>query len=539
MKIKLSTRIILGFSCMMVIILSLSVISIYSFERIKTELSNFVISNQKVEIVKDIQESMHILSKNTRGAIVFENDPATLKKGEQETAAAREVLYSGIDKLKKFALTKEEIESLKAYEDNSSQNRIYNQQVVELILAKNHEAAAEVLAKHADPMMEDGLNKLNRFIEIVEAQRAKSEKIMLETYDNSVKISFVLALVCVALGIFLSIVISVSITKPVKRIVDSLTESSNQVAAASNQLSSSSQQLAEGSAEQSSSLQETSSTLEESASMIQQNTENTKQAALLSDKVKEAADKGNLEMEEMTESMSEIKKSSDQISKIIKVIDDIAFQTNILALNAAVEAARAGDAGMGFAVVAEEVRNLAQRSAEAAKDTAGMIENNIALSEKGVDVTQRIKNTLSEITTQAKKMSELMAEIAASSQEQSQGVSQINKALVEMEKVVQQNAANAEESASAAEELSAQAQNLKEIVQQLVLLVHGKIDQKYKSSFRDEHAGYLVKQSHRDHQSSVTKQIPHLGKPVNQLPDKRTKVVSPEDVIPLDQDNQF
>lgn len=539
MKIKLGTRIILGFSCMMVIILCLSAVSIYNFQRIKTQSFNFTINTQKMEIAKDIQQSMHILSKNTRGAIVFENDPATLAKQEKETAAARDVLYSGIDTLKKFTLTQEEVENLKAYDDNSAPSRKYNEQVVEFIKDKKYDEAAEVLAKYADPHMLVGFNSLNKLSDLAEAQRVKSEKIMLQTYYDSIKTSVVLTLVCIVLGIFLSILIIRSITKPVNRIVDSLTEGSNQVAAASNQLSSSSQQLAEGSAEQSSSLQETSSTLEESASMVQQNTENTKQAAILSEEVKAVSDQGNLQMQEMTESMNEIKKSSDQIAKIIKVIDDIAFQTNILALNAAVEAARAGEAGMGFAVVAEEVRNLAQRSAQAAKDTAGMIENNIELSEKGVNVTQMIRETLSEITIQAKKMSELMAEIAASSQEQSQGISQINKALVQMETVVQQNASTAEESASASEELSAQARNLKEMVQQLVILVHGKINQRYESLLRDEQLSHQIKQaSSVYHSTPVGKQAQRLQGLAGYLPEKHTRLVSPEEVIPLDKDNK-
>ena len=343
----------------------------------------------------------------------------------------------------------------------------------------------------------------------------------------------------IVLGTVIAIFFSRSIADPILAAVDGLTKEIYQINGSSNQLSLSSQQLAKGSAKQSTSLEETASTLQESTAMIQQNNENTKQAALLADQAKEAVEKGNREMEEMTESMNEIKKSSDQISKIIKVIDDIAFQTNILALNAAVEAARAGEAGMGFAVVAEEVRNLAQRSAQAAKDTAAMIENNIELSEKGVNVTQRVREALSEVTAQTKKISELMAEIAASSQEQSQGISQINSAIAQMETAVQQNAANAEENAAAAEALSAQAQNLEEIVQQLMLLVHGKVDQKRESSLRDGQTSNLVKQTRRDYQSSGIKRVPYRQKPVSQLTDKRSRVVSPEDVIPLDQDNQF
>ncbi len=343
----------------------------------------------------------------------------------------------------------------------------------------------------------------------------------------------------ILLGMVVAIIFSRSITHPILLAVNGLSEGIYQINSSSHQLSITSQQLAEGSAEQSSSLQETSSTLEESASMIQQNTENTRQAALLSNEAKEAVDKGNLEMWEMMDSMDEIKKSSDQIAKIIKVIDDIAFQTNILALNAAVEAARAGEAGMGFAVVAEEVRNLAQRSAQAAKDTAAMIENNIGLSEKGVNMTQKVRQTLSEVTVQAKKISELMAEIAASSQEQSQGISQINKALVQMETVVQQNAANAEESASASEELSAQAGNLKEMVQQLVILVHGKADQKYQSLLQDEYSEHQIKQTRLVYYSpGAGKETSRLDTPVINGPVQRTRLISPEDVIPLEKDNK-
>lgn len=538
MKIKLGSRIILGFCCMMLIIFSLSIVSVYNFRRIKTELSNFTLNNQKIEIVKDIQQSMQILSKNNRGAIVFADDPAILAKQEKENAAARDVLYAGIDTLKKFSLTKGEAENLKAYDDNSTISRKYNLQVVEFISDKKYDEAAEVLVKHTDPHMLIGFNSLNKLSDLAEAQRVNSGKIMLETYNSSIKISVAFAFVCVVFGIMLSILITWSITKPINQIVDSLTEGSNQVAAASNQLSSSSQQLAEGSAEQSSSLQETSSTLEESASMIQQNTENTKQAAMLSEEVKAVSDQGNKQMQEMTESMNEIKKSSDQISKVIKVIDDIAFQTNILALNAAVEAARAGEAGMGFAVVAEEVRNLAQRSAQAAKDTAGMIEKNIELSENGVNVTQTIRETLGEIAIQAKKMSDLMAEVAASGQEQAQGISQINKALVQMETVVQQNAANAEESASASEELSAQARNLKEMIQQLVILVNGKVDMNYGNLSSNDHLNQQTKRVNPVYHSGSGKQVQSLQSSVALSSEKRTRLVSPEEVIPLDEDNK-
>lgn len=276
-----------------------------------------------------------------------------------------------------------------------------------------------------------------------------------------------------ALFVFMGLLISSAITRPIFKAVKGLRDAAEQVASAAIQISSSSQQLAEGSSEQASAVEETSSTLEQTTSMIKQNTDNTAKAAVLATQSKEAADKGSEDMISMMSSMDEIKNSSDKIAKIIKVIDEIAFQTNILALNAAVEAARAGEAGMGFAVVAEEVRSLAQRSAQAAKDTAEMIENNIESSEKGVATAKKVSESLEDITIKAKEVSDLMKEVAEASGEQAQGISQINKALAQIESVTQQSAASAQETAASSEELSAQTETLKEIVRSLTQLING------------------------------------------------------------------
>jgi len=335
----------------------------------------------------------------------------------------------------------------------------------------------------------------------------------------------------VGFGSFLAWVIVIGITKPVNRIVDGLNESAQQVSSASRQLSASSQQLAEGSAEQAASIQETSSTLEQSSSMVRQNTENTKQAALLAKHAKDSAEKGNREMQEMMTSMEELKKSSDEIAKIIKVIDEIAFQTNILALNAAVEAARAGEAGMGFAVVAEEVRNLAQRSAQAAKDTASIIESNIHLSEQGVDVSRNVNDSLVEINKQSQKVSELLDEIAAASQEQAQGIAQINKAISQMEQVVQANASTAEESASASQELSSQSVSMKDIVNSLVALVNGANAIKDQAFAAIEGTAYNQKAiSDNRRKPAVTSKKSYKS--------NHTQVINPEDIIPLEDDLQ-
>jgi len=250
-------------------------------------------------------------------------------------------------------------------------------------------------------------------------------------------------------------------------------QASEQVSAAAGQISTGSQSLAEGASEQASSLEEISSSLEEMASMTQQNSENSDQAKALSLTARKSADGGTEAMNRMTQTIGKIKASSDETAKIVGTIDEIAFQTNLLALNAAVEAARAGEAGKGFAVVAEEVRNLAQRSAEAAKTTANLIEESVRNSEDGVKVTQEVGNILNEIAEGSRKVSDIISEIAAASTEQSQGISQINTAVTQLDKVTQQNAANAEESASAAEELNGQSTEMQSMVGQFKLTSNG------------------------------------------------------------------
>jgi ABC-type transporter Mla subunit MlaD len=285
----------------------------------------------------------------------------------------------------------------------------------------------------------------------------------------------IVSFVFLALGIVIAgaSLITRSITKPLNRAIEGLTESSVQVASASNQVSSSSQKLAEGASEQAASIEETSSSLEEMSSMTRQNAGNAIQADNLMKETNQVVSKANGSMKELTVSIDEISKASEETSKIIKTIDEIAFQTNLLALNAAVEAARAGEAGAGFAVVADEVRNLAMRAAEAAGNTADLIEGTVKKVKDGGDLVATTNDAFTEVATSAAKVGELVGEIAAASNEQAQGIGQVNTAVAEMDKVVQQNAANAEESASASEEMSAQAEQMKGFVGELVALVGG------------------------------------------------------------------
>ncbi len=246
-------------------------------------------------------------------------------------------------------------------------------------------------------------------------------------------------------------------------------DATRQVAGASGQMSSGSQSLAQGANEQASSLEEVSASLEEMSSMTRQNADNALSARNLAAEADAQARGGAEAMARMDEAIQKIKESSDQTAKIVKTIDEIAMQTNLLALNAAVEAARAGEAGRGFAVVAEEVRNLAQRSAQAAKNTADMIAESVRKAEDGVRISGEVSASFGKIAASSQKVNDLVGELAASGKEQAQGIKEVATAVSQMDKVTQQNAANAEESASASEELSSQAQELAAMVGQFRL----------------------------------------------------------------------
>ena len=265
-------------------------------------------------------------------------------------------------------------------------------------------------------------------------------------------------------------------------VMSNINAAADQVASGSKQVSESSIALSQGATEQASAVEELSSSLEESSVQTKQNAENANQANILAEAAKENANTGNEQMKEMLKAMDEINESSTSISKIIKVIDDIAFQTNILALNAAVEAARAGQHGKGFAVVAEEVRNLAARSAKAAKETTAMIEGSIQKVDGGTRIANRTAEALSKIVNDITKVASLVGDISYASNEQASGITQVNQGIIQVSNVVQTNSATSQESAAASEELSGQAEMLKDQVNRFSLKTQGEYHRAYTAS---------------------------------------------------------
>jgi hypothetical protein len=286
---------------------------------------------------------------------------------------------------------------------------------------------------------------------------------------------FTYSLVAVTVAVLLAVsaLLVGRIRRQLRRAVDSLSASADQMASAAGEVANASQQLAQGSSEQALSLQNTTGSAERVRSVTQTNAERARSAAELMAQTSQVVGDADHRLESMLESMKQINSTSEKISQILRAIDDIAFQTNILALNAAVEAARAGESGMGFAVVADEVRGLAHRSAQAAKDTAGLIEQAISSSREGSDRLSQVAKTIASINASASEAKQLVDQVSASNHEQAVGVGDIARLVLEIEKVTQRTASTAEETAGAGQQLSAESEALRKVVAELSILVGG------------------------------------------------------------------
>jgi len=405
-------------------------------------------------------------------ARAFMKDRATVEVYNQQLHGALDQWKTNMQvliPLNETAETKKLLEEMQANHDTTAR---LHEDFYRFASTGKVEAAAEVYKDKITPE----LNKPKKTATQLTDQSSILMQTMVHAAEGQVALGRWVTIGMLVLSLlvgFVVVMIVRSINTTLRRAVSELSEGAGQVASAAGQISSSSQSLAQGASEQAASLEETSASSEEINSMARQNAENSQAANGLVTQSQQKFSETNHSLETMIVAMGDIKTSSDKVAKIIKVIDEIAFQTNILALNAAVEAARAGEAGMGFAVVADEVRNLAQRCAQAAKDTAALIEESILKSNDGKTKVDQVAVAIRAITEESAKVKTLVDEVSLGSQEQTRGIEQIAKALTQMEQVTQQSAANAEESAAAAEELTAQASTLMDVVGQLSIMVDG------------------------------------------------------------------
>jgi methyl-accepting chemotaxis protein len=407
--------------------------------------------------------------------------------------------------------------------------------VLSLIEAGKRDEAREVFAGPLKQTFVESIKIFERILDINYSVINQEKKALNSSIETAINFSLQLGVTGVLATIIFGLFLAINLTKGLTVVTDRISESGTQVSSASEQLSSASQQLSAGATESASSLEETVSSLEELSSMVKLNADNAKEASSLSMSSRKSAEDGENEIRSLISAMTDISKSSKKIEEIINVIDDIAFQTNLLALNAAVEAARAGEQGKGFAVVAEAVRNLAQRSASAAKDITVLIKESVDQISNGSKIADQSGEVLKNIVNSVKKVSDLNNEIASASSEQSKGITQISKAMNELDQSTQRNAASAEETAASSEEMSAQANELQGLVAELSSIIEGNNDgnRRTMNYVSRDHRAYA---SHPTHVQKL-KAIPGGRKPVaRSTPKKMPHVADASQAIPFDDD---
>lgn len=460
-------RITFGFTAVIAVLFLLGAFAYQRFALVHAEAESIVQDSLPGVLLADEIQAINRINYHLAFEIMVTEDAARKLTVEKQIKANSERLTDLYQKYFSTIRTEEDRNIFDSIKPVREAYTAVRKEALALALAGKFSEARESWRSKVEPAYEGYVKTIDALADLNRNNSVKTgEKIFSQIQSGKLAIIGGV-LVAALLGFGIAISITRNTNRTLHGIVHVLNLGAEQVTSASGQISASSQSLAEGASEQAASLEETSASLEEMSSMTKRNAESAQRAKELANQTRSAADTGAADMAAMSRAMDDIKGASDNIAIIIKTIDEIAFQTNILALNAAVEAARAGEAGMGFAVVAGEVRNLAQRSAQAARETGEKIADAIRKSQQGVELSGKVASSLSEIVTKARHVDSLVAEIAAASREQSTGIMQVNQAVTQMDKVTQGNAASAEESAAASEELFAQAEALKGAVEQL------------------------------------------------------------------------
>jgi methyl-accepting chemotaxis protein len=470
----ISRRIIFGFSAMVLLCAILGAFALWRLEKLTNSLATVADNTLPSVVILD-----EIASQSR------DNIFACIQFGEAQSAEQRTAIEERIAANRARA-----DELFKNYETLVSDNedrRLFDEakrtrgafvtvrnKYLELVRQGKVDEAQKLYSESVIPAYEVSIKAIDADVDYNKKLGMDASTASMSTARASVVLIYVVLGLALASACLIGWQIVRTTTRVLRGLAANLDQGATQTASAARQVSAASQTLSSGASEQAASVEETSASLEEISSMIRSSSDNADKAKTFAGEAHAVAQAGSRTMAEMTEAMQAIDSSSAEVAKIVKNIDEIAFQTNILALNAAVEAARAGEAGAGFAVVADEVRSLAQRSAAAAKETAQKIEAAIASSRNGSRSCDKVRASLTEIAEKVSSTDSLVRQIATAAREQAKGINQINTAISQMDQVTQSNAASAEESASAAEELDAQAASLKDMVARLQELVGGR-----------------------------------------------------------------
>jgi methyl-accepting chemotaxis protein/methyl-accepting chemotaxis protein-1 (serine sensor receptor) len=466
-------KLFLGIGALVLFTFGLGVTALTSINMVNARLGDIIGSTiHKQTLAHGLASDVTELTGITRGMVIrgmVKNDEAQ-QANIQQFDMLTERIDATIDTFRGLNIepeTKQDLDDIKQTLDSIRPSK---DAILEAFKAGDNTAALGILDNSVRPAQKRLESSVADILKVQDGLLTSDNEAAAAAASTSRWITAILLLLTLCVAVVVCFIVR-QVNQILRSSVHELAESSEQIAAAATEVSSSSQSLAQGSSEQAATIEETSSVSVEINSMAQRNTENSRQTAGIVTESESKFKRANDSLSEMVIAMEGISTSSQKISKIIKVIDEIAFQTNILALNAAVEAARAGEAGMGFAVVADEVRNLAQRCAQAAKDTTDLIEDSMQKSDSGMAKVDQVAVAIREITEQSAQIKTLVDEINLGSIEQSRGIDQISTSIGQMEQVTQSSAANAEETAAAAEELSAQAKALKDVVSRLRSMV--------------------------------------------------------------------
>ena len=507
-NMKVGTRLSAGFGLVLVLLVLVAMLGVYSMGSINERLDKVVNENVvKTELVQTMSESVHIVARVTR-TVVLLNDVTIMRRELLKLQAAREAYNKAAADLAKLPASARGLEIRERITAASREARADTDKILALALENKDAEATDVLMKQGGPSTQRWQDIMDEYIALQKAHNQEDAAAAATAYNRARGMMLLLSGVAIALGASAALLIGRSLLRQLGgepdyaaeiagriaagdltvrvetrgnddgsmlhamklmrdslvQIVSEVRSGTHTIATASTQIAVGNQDLSARTEQQASSLEETASSMEQLTSAVRQNGDNARQANQLAHSASAVAQQGGAVVSQVVATMGSINDSSRKIVDIISVIDGIAFQTNILALNAAVEAARAGEQGRGFAVVASEVRNLAQRSASAAKEIKQLIGDSVEKVEIGSKLVEEAGRTMSEIVASVKRVTDIMEDISSAGDEQSAGIEQVNQAVSEMDTVTQQNAALVEEAAAAAEAMQQQAANLERVV---------------------------------------------------------------------------
>ncbi len=470
---NLSKRLLASFGAMLGLVLLLSAATLLVTRDLAGELDRAAnITARQQYLAGLVSAGAAELTSLERGTVLAAllADKARVDGYQQQFRVRAEGVQKALSDLSKMAESREESARLRSLDQQAALVVQAHEEMRQAIANQQMDAGMAIFAQKVQPQLEEIghqalslVDRQNRDLATASAASATRS-----SRSSAVTVTLMLIALGVGAGVFWTVRHASS---SLQDLAFRMSQSAENVSGAASLVSSASQSLAEGASEQAASLEQTSASTEEIASITRKNADHALQVAGLMQQSAEGASGVNTSLDRMVEQMREIGNSSNKIARIIKVIDEIAFQTNILALNAAVEAARAGEAGLGFAVVADEVRNLAQRCAQAARDTAGLIEDSIATSRDGNARLDQMTESIRTMTQNGARVKSLVDEVNLGSQEQARGMDQIARVVLQMEQVTQKTATGAEEGASAGTELNEHADSLRELVSEMRLMV--------------------------------------------------------------------